>query len=58
MSTLLFPIQKGLSMAFLRLQVWFDPAQTGTPYETFPPKQNGKVKRNYPFFSKRLSIRV
>jgi hypothetical protein len=58
MNTALSPLQKGLSMAFLRLQVWFDPAQAGSPYETFQPKKNKKSKRQYPFFTKRLSIRM
>jgi len=58
MNTLVFPLQKGLSVAFLRLQMWFDPAQTGSPYETAQPKRDRKMKRIYPFFSKRLTIRV
>lgn len=58
MNTALSPLQKGLSVAFSRLQVWFDPAQTGSPYETFQPKKDKKSKGQYPFFSKRLSIRM
>jgi len=58
MSTPLVPLQKSLSAAFLCLQIWFDPAQTGSPYETPQPKKNKKMKRQYPFFTKRLSIRM
>lgn len=58
MNTALSPLQKGLSMAFLRLQDWFDPAMAGSPYETFQPKKDKKSKHQYPFFSKRLSIRI
>lgn len=58
MNTALSPLQRGLSVAFSRLQVWFDPAQTGSPYETLQPKKDRKTKRQYPFFSKRLSIRM
>lgn len=58
MSTHAFPLQKILSMAYLSLQTWFDPAQTGSPYETHQTNRGGKVKRHHPFFSKRLSIRV
>jgi len=58
MSTLLSPLQKNLSMAFLRLQVWFDPAMTGSPYETTPPKKGKNDKQRYTFITKRLSVRV
>lgn len=58
MNTALSPLQRGLSVAFSRLQVWFDPAQSGSPYETFQPKKERKTKRQYPFFTKRLSIRM
>lgn len=58
MSTHVFPLQKTLSMAFSRLQIWFDPAQTGSPYETPLTNRSEKVKRHHSFFSKRLSIRV
>ena len=58
MSTLYSSLQKNLSTAFLRLQVWFDPAMTGSPYETPPLKRGKNGKRLEPFFSKRLSIRV
>ncbi len=58
MHTSLSHLQTGLITAFSRLQVWFDPAQTGSPYETFQPKNSRKSKQQYPFFSKRLSIRV
>ena len=52
------PLQKGLSLAFSRLQIWFDPAQTGSPYETPQSKGNKRRRRLEPFFSKKLSIRV
>lgn len=58
MNTPLFHLQNGLVMAFSRLQVWFDPAQTGSPYEAFQPKRGKKSKEQSPFFSKRLSIRM
>ena len=58
MSTTHFSLQKGLSVAFSRLQVWFDPAQVGSPYETTTPKRSAKNKGQFPFFSKRLSIRM
>jgi len=58
MNTSFFSLQKGFNMAFLRLQVWFDPAQTGSPYETSTPRTSKKHKQKYPFFSKRLSIRM
>lgn len=45
-------------MAFSRLQVWFDPAQTGSPYETYHPRRDRKVGRQYGLISKKLSIRV
>ena len=53
-----FPLQRGLSMAFSRLQIWFDPAAAGSPYETLQPNRDKKRKRLEPFFSKKLSIRV
>ena len=58
MSTSLLPLQKGLVSAFSRLQVWFDPAQSGSPYETFQTKHKKNRKHQYSFFSKRLSIRI
>jgi len=45
-------------MAFSRLQIWFDPAAAGSPYETLQPNRDKKRKRLEPFFSKKLSIRV
>jgi len=58
MSTLIVPLQKSLSYAFSQLQIWFDPAQSGSPYEAphMPTKSNQKKK--FPLFSKRLSIRI
>jgi hypothetical protein len=58
MNTSFSLLQKGLGVAFLRLQVWFDPAYNGSPYETFQPKNGEKSKNKYPLFFKRLSIRV
>ena len=58
MSTHVFPLQKTLSMAFSRLQIWFDPAQTGSPYESLQPKKDKKAKKLEPFFTKRLSVRI
>jgi len=58
MSTSFFMLQKGFNAAFSRLQVWFDPAQTGSPYESTSPRRSKKNKQQYPFFSKRLSIRM
>jgi hypothetical protein len=52
------PVKNGLVMAFSRLQMWFDPAQVGSPYETLQPKKTKSGKKHYPFFSKRLSIRM
>lgn len=58
MSTSVSYLQKGLIAAFSRLQVWFDPAQTGSPYEKNLPHHGGKTKRFYPLFTKKLSIRI
>ena len=58
MNTAFFHLQNSLSRAYFGLQVWFDPAQTGSPYETFQPKRNSKTKKQYPFFTKKLSIRM
>lgn len=58
MNNQMFSVQKGFFMAFSRLQDWFDPAQSGSPYETPQPKKTRKTKQTFPFFSKRLSIGV
>ena len=58
MSIPLNPLQKGLILAFSRLQVWFDPAQAGSPYETPHMGKTKNGKRQSPFFSKRLSMRI
>jgi len=58
MNTLSSPLQKGLSLAFSCLQIWFDPAQAGSPYESLQPKRDKKTKKLEPFFTKRLSIRI
>lgn len=58
MSTPLVSLEKGLNMAFSRLKVWFDPAQTGSPYETSHLSKNGKKGRQYGVFAKRLSMRI
>lgn len=58
MNTSLSPLQKGFSLAFSCLQVWFDPAQTGSPYESLQPRKDKKAKKLEPFFTKRLSIRI
>jgi hypothetical protein len=51
-------VKNSVSAAFSRLQVWFDPAQTGSPYETLTPRKTSTNKKQYPFFTKRLSIRM
>jgi hypothetical protein len=58
MKSIDFSLKNGLSMAFSRLQVWFDPAQEGSPYETFLPKNDKAGKKRYPLFIKKLSIRI
>ena len=58
MSTSLFLLQKSFSAAFSRLQTWFDPAMTGSPYETLQSKKDRNSKHQSPYFSKRLSIRI
>lgn len=54
----LFPIQSSLSVAFTRLKIWFDPAQDGSPYELSKPYTSERMKKRYPFFSKKLSMRM
>lgn len=58
MKTHLSPIHSSLSMAFLRLKMWFDPAQDGSPYELNMPQKSERMKKRYPFFSKKLSMRM
>lgn len=58
MNIYLSPIQSSLSMAFLRLKIWFDPAHDGSPYELNMPQKTERMKKRYPFFSKKLSMRM
>lgn len=58
MKTLQSALYLGISLALLRLQTWFDPAQSGSPYELEPIHRNTPSKKQYAFFSKKLSIRV
>lgn len=58
MKTYFSPIQSGLVMAFSRLQMWFDPAQTGSPYDISQPDKREKGKMRLPLFTKKLSMRM
>lgn len=58
MNIYLSPIQSSLSVAFTRLKIWFDPAQDGSPYELSQPHTPERMKKRYPFFSKKLSMRI
>lgn len=58
MSISQFSLQKGFHSAFSRLEEWFDPSQECSPYESVQPKQSRTDKKQYSFFTKRLSIRM
>ncbi len=58
MSTYLSPLKIGLSAAYTCLKVWFDPAMSGSPYESQPQKREKSRSQKYPFFIKKLSIRI
>ena len=45
-------------MAYTRLREWFDPAFSGTPYETQSKHNRPVGHTRMPFYSKRLSIGV
>jgi len=58
MKAYLSPVQSALVIAFSRLQTWFDPAQTGSPYE-LPQRNNGvNRKKRYPLFTKKLRLGI
>lgn len=58
MKILRFSIKIGGIMAYTRLREWFDPAFSGTPYETQLHDNSPVVQNRVPFYSKRLSIRM
>ena len=46
----------GALMAFERLKMWFDPAITGSPYESEAPRNRTKIQKRYPFMPRKLSM--
>jgi len=58
MFTSIYPPLRVLITALSCLQILFDPAQTGSPYETTSVKTNKRSKHQSPYISKRLSIRM
>lgn len=56
MKAYLSPVQSCLVIAFSRLKMWFDPAQTGSPYELSQPNNRESKKKRYPLFTKKLSM--
>lgn len=58
-------LNKGLSaskigalLAFERLKIWFDPAVTGSPYESEGPRNKPQTQKRYPFVPRKLSMRM
>lgn len=45
-------------LAFERLKIWFDPAITGSPYESEAPRNRPRTQKRYPFMPRKLSMRM
>lgn len=52
----LYASKIGALLAFERLKIWFDPATTGSPYESEAPKSRPKIQKRYPFMPRKLSM--